>query len=172
MRQRIGHVGDAEGLDRPVSGEWDELKALALAADQWRDEWNSDSTDGSAVGNYLDAVRPDVVLRLIAAAELAERLVSDPEPTPEPAVCDRCRELIHDHDCPSVGDGRPSEAPPPFSRWVVPSGWTFSNLGTCRTCRAEVAWCRTPAGKPAPVNPDGVSHFATCPQADQHRRSR
>lgn len=87
-------------------------------------------------------------------------------------VCARCQEVIHDHDCPNVGDGRASEAPPPHSAWVVPSGWRFTNVGTCRTCGAQVAWCRTPAGKPAPVNPDGVSHFATCPQADQHRRSR
>jgi hypothetical protein len=42
----------------------------------------------------------------------------------------------------------------------------------CRSCRAEIFWILTAAGKRMPVNPDGVSHFATCPNADQHRKGR
>ena len=58
----------------------------------------------------------------------------------------------------------------------------------CRSCRAPIRWVKTPAGKAAPldaqpekryvISGDGkqgkivdtyVSHFATCPDAKQHR---
>lgn len=55
----------------------------------------------------------------------------------------------------------------------------------CRSCRAQIIWFKTPAGKNMPVDADTVepedeeldlerhvSHFRTCPQADQHRRNR
>jgi hypothetical protein len=55
----------------------------------------------------------------------------------------------------------------------------------CRSCRAKIIWFKTPAGKNMPVDADTVepeddeldlsrhvSHFATCPQADQHRKSQ
>ena len=59
----------------------------------------------------------------------------------------------------------------------------------CRSCNAVVYWVRTPAGRPMPVsvNTDvaaecveptmttvgrGISHFADCPNASQHRKSR
>jgi len=42
----------------------------------------------------------------------------------------------------------------------------------CRSCGARIAWLRTTAGKLAPVNPDGTSHFATCPQSDSWRKPR
>jgi hypothetical protein len=45
----------------------------------------------------------------------------------------------------------------PGGTWVVPLGWTADNESTCRSCRAEVLWCVTPAGKKAPVNRDGTS---------------
>lgn len=53
----------------------------------------------------------------------------------------------------------------------------------CRSCRAQIIWFKTSAGKNMPVDADTVepeddeldltrhvSHFSTCPQADQHRR--
>jgi hypothetical protein len=40
---------------------------------------------------------------------------------------------------------------------------------SCRSCGAAIAWVTTERGKKAPVDADGVSHFATCPQAAQHR---
>jgi hypothetical protein len=73
-------------------------------------------------------------------------------------------------------------------------------MAECRSCGAEIVWARTPSGKLMPLDPervlggtieldpdedaslvtrfvgkrDGqphyVSHFATCPQASQHRR--
>ncbi len=40
----------------------------------------------------------------------------------------------------------------------------------CRSCGAGIYWIVTAKGKRMPVDPDGTSHFATCPNADQHRR--
>lgn len=40
----------------------------------------------------------------------------------------------------------------------------------CRSCGAPVRWTVTAKGKRMPVDPDGTSHFATCPQADGWRR--
>jgi len=67
--------------------EWAELKALAEGADVWSDEWDEASTDGSAVGQYLDAVRPGRILRLIALAEVAERT----------ATMGPCSQTHHEH---------------------------------------------------------------------------
>ena len=54
--------------------------------------------------------------------------------------------------------------------WTIPLGWRDSNRGHCRSCGAEVLWCITPAGKKAPINRDGTSHFADCPQARDWRK--
>ena len=53
----------------------------------------------------------------------------------------------------------------------------------CRSCNAKIIWFKTAAGKNMPVDSDTVeadddeldlarhvSHFATCPNAAQHRR--
>lgn len=53
----------------------------------------------------------------------------------------------------------------------------------CRSCQARIIWFKTEAGKNMPVDADTVeaedqelelprhvSHFATCPNANQHRR--
>lgn len=58
-------------------------------------------------------------------------------------------------------------------------------IARCRTCRAEIVWLKTSAGKNMPVDAHSVkpeddefepgrhvSHFSTCPQANQHRRPR
>lgn len=57
----------------------------------------------------------------------------------------------------------------------------------CRSCRARIIWFKTEAGKNMPVDADTVepedsvdeldlsrhqSHFATCPNANNHRKSR
>jgi hypothetical protein len=54
--------------------------------------------------------------------------------------------------------------------WVIPEGWLPDNLARCRSCDAQVMWCVTPKGKRAPIDRDGVNHFATCPQASSWRR--
>lgn len=52
------------------------------------------------------------------------------------------------------------------------------NQSVCRSCGADILWCITKKGKKMPVDlpPDGsdeptTSHFATCPNADEHRTS-
>ena len=56
----------------------------------------------------------------------------------------------------------------------------------CKTCQAPIIWLTTAQGKTMPVDANSVtpgervfdvqaghiSHFATCPQADDHRRER
>lgn len=47
-----------------------------------------------------------------------------------------------------------------------------SQASACRSCGAPIYWRVTEAGKPTPVNLDGTTHWATCPQAGTwHRRS-
>ena len=63
-------------------------------------------------------------------------------------------------------------------------------MSQCRTCHREIVWGMTENNKRVPLDPpekrfvfpgDGdlvvmlpthVSHFATCPQADQHRKEK
>lgn len=56
--------------------------------------------------------------------------------------------------------------------WIIPTGWTAGNIGHCRSCGAPIMWARTPSGGLGPLDHDGKSHFATCPQADRWRRPR
>lgn len=55
----------------------------------------------------------------------------------------------------------------------------------CRSCHAKIIWFKTDAGKNMPVDADTVephdqdldlsrhhSHFASCQNADKHRKSR
>lgn len=53
--------------------------------------------------------------------------------------------------------------------WLVPDGYSLSR---CRGCDAEVLWVTTPSGAKAPMDPDGMNHFATCPERDRFRRPR
>jgi len=57
-----------------------------------------------------------------------------------------------------------SEQPKPRKRKVyeIPQGTPERK---CRSCHATVFWINPRAGVRLPVNPDGVSHFETCPQA-------
>lgn len=66
----------------------------------------------------------------------------------------------------------------------VPAG---TRAGRCSACHAEVYWVEMPSGRKMPVDcagdvearpptaeepGQGISHFATCPFADQFRRAR
>lgn len=60
------------------------------------------------------------------------------------------------------------------TEWVVPP-WANppapgERPAACRSCGAAIMWVETKRGKRAPINPDGTSHFASCPQADSWRR--
>jgi hypothetical protein len=58
-----------------------------------------------------------------------------------------------------------------FAGWSRPAAYTATNLGRCRGCGAAILWCRTAAGRHAPLDRDGTSHFATCPDAATFRRT-
>ncbi len=67
-------------------------------------------------------------------------------------------------------------------------------MAKCKTCHAEIVWGMTAKGKRVPLDPPEkryvkvvddlednpvvimddtwLSHFATCPQADQHRKEK
>ena len=60
-----------------------------------------------------------------------------------------------------------------------------ARISRCRSCNAQIIWFKTATGKSMPIDADTVeaddddldlkrhrSHFATCPQADKHRRAR
>jgi hypothetical protein len=66
---------------------------------------------------------------------------------------------------------RPETSSPPAG-WRIPPGYEFLNLGECRGCGAPIAWARTPTGRQAPLEREGINHFASCPEADRFRRER
>lgn len=41
---------------------------------------------------------------------------------------------------------------------------------TCRGCRRTIYWVKTKAGKNMPVDPDGVPHWGTCPNAKDFKK--
>lgn len=45
------------------------------------------------------------------------------------------------------------------------------DTGNCRSCGELIFWGQL-NDKPHPYNRDGTTHFSTCPQADQHRKSK
>jgi hypothetical protein len=59
-----------------------------------------------------------------------------------------------------------------FARWKRPGGWEIVNVAPCRGCGKLIAWARTLDRKPAPLDRDGTSHFATCPEAERFRKTR
>ena len=58
---------------------------------------------------------------------------------------------------------------PMRTEWLVPAGYVASREDDCRACDQRILWCKTPAGKWSPQNPDGTSHFSNCPGADKFR---
>jgi len=62
---------------------------------------------------------------------------------------------------------------------------THTKISKCRSCQAYIVWLKTERGANIPVDADSVSegddlfdqkvhvsHFSTCPDADQHRKAR
>jgi hypothetical protein len=64
----------------------------------------------------------------------------------------------------------------PTLNFRVPGGLYFEVPPTaipcqCSGCHARIYWIKTPKGATCPVDPDGRSHFQTCPNAsDFHKR--
>lgn len=51
------------------------------------------------------------------------------------------------------------------ARYAIPRGTPERR---CSSCNAPIFWIVTPAGKSCPVDPDGLTHFASCPNASSH----
>lgn len=66
----------------------------------------------------------------------------------------------------SVTPGPRAPQPQRTFIFVVPEG---APRRACISCHATIYWVATRAGKRMPVDPDGTSHFATCPAAALHR---
>ncbi len=53
---------------------------------------------------------------------------------------------------------------------------TITNKAECRSCGAEIFWVELPSGRKGPYDADPTgdvaSHFATCPNANQHRKPK
>jgi len=45
-----------------------------------------------------------------------------------------------------------------------------ADKSSCRGCGATIYWIITESGKRMPVDPDGHSHFASCPEASRFRQ--
>lgn len=91
---------------------------------------------------------------------------------------------------PVSGDQKPKAPKPPNS--VPPEQrFPFMKPGRCSSCGAEILWSPTDKGKNAPLDPIPVqvmfvdtgtqvvyarrayvNHFATCPSAGQHRKTK
>jgi hypothetical protein len=59
------------------------------------------------------------------------------------------------------------------TEWVIPANWSFlgDKPGFCRSCHATVIWLQSDKSRKfSPFNPDGVNHFASCPDATAWRR--
>jgi ferredoxin len=93
--------------------------------------------------------------RLAALARRARVEPSKPEPVSRP--CEQCQ---------GVGGCKP-DCTKTAVRFPIPAG---TRPSTCRGCDRTVFWIVTEAGRKMPVDPDGISHFATCPEAASFRR--
>lgn len=51
--------------------------------------------------------------------------------------------------------------------YPIPDGYRAT---PCKGCGEEIYWIKTKTGNNMPLNPDGSSHFASCPKADTFRR--
>lgn len=73
-----------------------------------------------------------------------------------------------------VQSAEPVDRPPSdrWAGWTIPEGYVPNTVAICRGrgCGAEILWCTTPNNRPSPHDRDGISHFATCPDAPRFRR--
>ena len=54
-------------------------------------------------------------------------------------------------------------------QWDIPAD---AEPKPCKGCGEEIYWIVTRRGKNMPVNPDGISHFETCSEADNFRKPK
>jgi hypothetical protein len=76
-----------------------------------------------------------------------------------------------DGEDPGAGAPTFEHVTPEGDRFLVPEGWTPGDKSSrCRSCDALILWAVTPRNKRAPVDPDGRSHFSSCPDAASWRK--
>ncbi len=68
-----------------------------------------------------------------------------------------------------LGYTRPAPAPRAPLVFAVPPSTPEK---ACRSCAARIFWIDTTGGRRMPVNLDGTSHFANCPNGDMHRKPK
>lgn len=44
------------------------------------------------------------------------------------------------------------------------------NVSQCKACGAVIQWVKTEKGKFTPINSDGSTHWATCPEANRFKK--
>lgn len=49
---------------------------------------------------------------------------------------------------------------------ALPEALAAGDAAFCRSCGADIIWAITPKGARHPYDPDGASHFGTCPDAN------
>jgi len=100
----------------------------------------------------------------IAQGPRAEQVATDLAPAAAASPTEAPRE-------PGTGASTFEHITPEGDRFLVPEGWTPGDKSSrCRSCQALILWAVTPRGKRAPVDPDGVSHFSSCPDAAAWRK--
>lgn len=56
---------------------------------------------------------------------------------------------------------------PLVRRYTIPAN---AQAKVCTSCKAKIYWVLTEKRSSLPVNPDGASHFTSCPNASQHSK--
>jgi hypothetical protein len=54
---------------------------------------------------------------------------------------------------------------------LTAAGYVYSGSAHCRKCNGRILWYKTPVNaKLMPMNPDGTTHWATCPNAKDFKK--
>lgn len=99
----------------------------------------------------------------VGPEERADRLFAQVRAQEFEGVAERVRRFLIGAD-----PGDEEREAPKGPLFEIPAGATST---PCRSCGAPVYWVTTRRGKKMPVNADGTSHFASCPQAGKWRRA-
>lgn len=73
----------------------------------------------------------------------------------------------------SVDDTPPEPTGPTAADLRKRIGALLSNCGTpgtCKGCGAQIYWLQHRNGRNTPYTPEGLNHFADCPQAKRFKR--
>lgn len=97
---------------------------------------------------------------------MGRRFCSTPDCLNEPAEhFTLCRPCLDRHTAEAV---KPKWEGPEYLRPIEPNEASTR----CRGCESLIVWRKTPAGKNSPVDLEGGSHWATCPNAGIFRKGK